>query len=173
MLPEWLMAMLVLLKERWSTRRDAHVRFLKLQVEILRSRLPGNRAIPDPVEQRRLPNAGAEGGHAVQDTLGIVSIKTYRRWLREGRGGRDPGKVGRPRVLPESLRQLIVRLAGESAGWGVRRIVGELRKPAREGRSRLRAAGPRQRGQPYRPDSPADETGRAAGWFAGPLSRGI
>jgi len=23
MLPEWLMAMLVLLKERWSTRRDA------------------------------------------------------------------------------------------------------------------------------------------------------
>ncbi|KPK50312.1 MAG: hypothetical protein AMK72_02515 [Planctomycetes bacterium SM23_25] len=32
MLPEWLMALLVLLRERWSTRRDAHVRFLKLQV---------------------------------------------------------------------------------------------------------------------------------------------
>ena len=30
MLPKWLMALLVLLLEAWSTRRDAHVRFLKL-----------------------------------------------------------------------------------------------------------------------------------------------
>ena len=52
MLPEWLMAMFVLLRERWSTRRDAHVRCLKLQVEILRSRLPGNRVIPDPHDLR-------------------------------------------------------------------------------------------------------------------------
>jgi len=129
MLPEWLMAMFVLLKERWSTRRDAHVRFLKLQVEILRSRLPGNRVIPDPVERRRLLKAGAEIDHAVEDTLGVVSIKTYHRWLREQRGGREPGKVGRPR-LTKSLRDLIVRLARENAGWGVRRIVGELKKLA-------------------------------------------
>ena len=53
MVPEWLVALLMLLKERWSKRRDAHVRFLKLQVEILRSRLPGNRVIPDPVERGR------------------------------------------------------------------------------------------------------------------------
>jgi len=130
MLPEWLMAMLVLLKERWSTRRDGHVRFLKLQVEILRSRLPGNRVIPDPVERRRLLKAGAEVGHAIEDTLGIVSIKTYHRWLREERVGRAPGKVGRPRIIPKSLRELIVRLARENAGWGVRRIVGELKKLA-------------------------------------------
>ena len=63
MLPECLMAVLVLLRERWSTRRDAHVRFLKLQVEILRSRLPGHRVIPDPVERRRLLKAGAEVDH--------------------------------------------------------------------------------------------------------------
>ena len=130
MLPEWLMALLMLLKERWSTRRDAQVRFLKLQVEILRSRLPGNRVIPDPVERRRLLKAGEEVGHAVEDTLGIVSIKTYRRWLREQRGGRKPGKLGRPRVIPPSLRDLILRLARENAGWGVRRIVGELKKLA-------------------------------------------
>jgi len=112
---------------------------LKLQVEILRSRLPGNRVIPDPVERRRLLKAGAEVNHAIQDTLGIVSIKTYRRWLREQRGGRKPGKVGRPRVIPESLRELIVRLAGENAGWGVRRIVGELKKLAvRASRSSVR-----------------------------------
>jgi len=129
MLPRWLTVLLVMLHEAWSARRDAQIRFLKLQVEILRSRLPDNRVIPDPVERRRLMKLGAEMGHAVQHTLEIVSIKTYRRWLQEERGGHEPGKVGRPR-LTKSLRDLIVRFARENAGWGVRRIVGELKKLA-------------------------------------------
>ena len=110
MVPKWLMALLVLLREAWSARRDAHIRFLKLQVEMLQSRLPGNRIIPDPVERRRLMKIGAEVGHAIEHTLCVVSIKTYRRWLREERGGRQPRKVGRPR-LTKSLRELILRLA--------------------------------------------------------------
>ena len=129
MLPRWMMALLVLLRERWSARRDAQVRFLKLQLEIVRSRLPGNRVIPDPVERKRLMRIGAELEHAVKDTLGIVGIKTYRRWLREERGGRQTGKVGRP-GMTKSLRELILRLAREDASWGVRRIVGELKKLA-------------------------------------------
>ncbi|HAU37969.1 MAG TPA: integrase, partial [Phycisphaerales bacterium] len=123
------MALLVMLQEKWSARRDAQVRFLKLQVEILQSRLPGNRIIPDPVERRRLLKMGGELDHVVKDTLRIVSIKTYRRWLREEQGGREPKKVGRPR-MPKSLRELILRLARENVGWGVRRIVGELKKLA-------------------------------------------
>ena len=63
MLPRWLNALLVVLQEAWSARRDAKIRFLKLQVEILRSRLPGNRVIPDPLERRRLLKIGAELGH--------------------------------------------------------------------------------------------------------------
>jgi putative transposase len=138
MLPKWLTAMLVLLHEAWSARRDAHIRFLKLQVEMLKERLPGNRVILDPVERRRLMKIGAEVDHKVEDTLGIVSIKTYRRWQREERSGREPGKVGRPR-LTKSLRELIIRLAKENAGWGVRRIVGELKKLAlRASRSTVR-----------------------------------
>jgi len=138
MLPKWLTALLVLLHEAWSARRDAHIRFLKLQVEILKERLPGNRVILDPVERRRLMKIGAEVDHRVEDTLGIVSIKTYRRWQREERGGREPGKVGRPR-LAKSLRELIIRLAKENGGWGVRRIVGELKKLAlRASRSTVR-----------------------------------
>ena len=41
MRPMWVVALLVMLKEAWPARRDAHVRFLKLQVEILKSRLTG------------------------------------------------------------------------------------------------------------------------------------
>jgi len=53
MVPKWLTALLVLLHEAWSTRRDAHIRFLTLQVEMLKSRLPGNRVILAPVERQR------------------------------------------------------------------------------------------------------------------------
>ena len=43
MFPRWLTALLVLLQGMWSTRRDAHIGFLKLQVELLQTRLRGNR----------------------------------------------------------------------------------------------------------------------------------
>jgi len=129
MLPTWLTALLVLLQEAWSARRDAQIRFLKLQVAMLQSRLPGNGVILDPVERRQLMKIGAEMEHAAKDTLGIVTAKTYRRWVREEHGGREPGKVGRLR-LTKSLRELILRLARENAGWGVRKIIGELKKLA-------------------------------------------
>ncbi len=74
MLPKWLMTLLVVLQEAWSARRNAQIRFLKLQVEILRSRLPGNRVIPDPLERRRLLKIGAELGHVVEHTLDILNI---------------------------------------------------------------------------------------------------
>ena len=138
MLPRWLTAIFLLFQEAWSARRDTHIRFLKLQLEILQSRLPGNRIIPDPTERRRLLKIGAEMGHAVEHTLGVVNIKTYRRWLRQDRGGCRVGKVGRPR-LTRSLRELIIRLAKENLGWGARRLVGELKKLAvRTSRSSVR-----------------------------------
>ena len=138
MLPGWLNSLLLLFREAWSARRDTHIRFLKLQVEILQSRLPGNRIIPDPLERRRLLKIGAEMGHAVEHTLDIIHIKTYRHWLREQRDGCRVGKVGRPR-LTKSLRELILRLARDNLGWGARRIVGELKKLAvRASRSSVR-----------------------------------
>ncbi len=74
-LPKWLTAMLVLLHEAWSARRDAHVRFLKLQVGMLKERLPCNRVILSPAERRRLMEAGAEVDHGIQHTLGIVTLE--------------------------------------------------------------------------------------------------
>ena len=37
MWPRWLTAFLAMLQEAWSAGRDAQIRFLKFQVEILRS----------------------------------------------------------------------------------------------------------------------------------------
>jgi len=79
MVPNWLVALLVMLREAFSARRDAHLRFLKLQVELMKARLPGNRVILDPAERQRLLKIGGEFGHAVHDTLSIVSVKTYHR----------------------------------------------------------------------------------------------
>lgn len=52
--------------------------------------------------------------------------------------GRKPKPVGRPKIA-RNLCELVKRLAKENAGWGYRRIIGELRKlRLRIGRSSVR-----------------------------------
>jgi len=50
----WLHVALSLLAEAGAARRDARVRFLMAQVEILRRKLGGNRVIPSPDDRARL-----------------------------------------------------------------------------------------------------------------------
>ncbi|MEM9109985.1 MAG: hypothetical protein AAGC72_08165 [Planctomycetota bacterium] len=130
MMKSMLYPFVMLLFEAWSSRRDAKIRFLKLQIELLRERIPGDRVILTPEERQRLMKIGAELDHQVHDLMGIVTVKTYQRWRREQAFGRPPGQVGRPRIVTASMRTLILRLAKENAGWGARRIVGELKKLA-------------------------------------------
>lgn len=66
MRPKWLMAILMVLQEALSARRDTQVKFLKLQIEMLEARLRGNRVILDPAERHRLMKVGAELNHAVE-----------------------------------------------------------------------------------------------------------
>jgi len=134
----WFYVALHLLAEAGAARRDARVRFLKAQVEILRRKLGGNRAIPSPDDRARLLAIGQELDHNVGDVIGIVTPQTYCRWVVELREGRRPKRVGRPKIA-RNLREVVVRLAKENAGWGYRRIIGELRKlRLRIGRSSVR-----------------------------------
>ena len=66
-----------------QARRDARVRFLMLQVQLLSSKLDRNRAILSPSERGQLLSIGVELNHDIKDVLGIVTQQTYRRWLRE------------------------------------------------------------------------------------------
>jgi putative transposase len=123
----WFYVALHLLVEAGSARRDARIRFLKAEVEILRRKLGGSRVIPSPADRARLLAIGQELDHDVADVIGIVTPRTYCRWVRELREGRKPKPVGRPKIT-RNMRDLVIRIARENANWGYRRIVGELRK---------------------------------------------
>jgi putative transposase len=134
----WFYVVAHLLVEAGAARRDARIRFLKAQVEILRRKLGGNRVIPSPDDRARLLAIGQELGHNVADVIGIVTPQTYCRWLEELRTGQKPKRVGRPKIV-RNLRELVIRLAKDNASWGYRRIIGELRKlRLRIGRSSVR-----------------------------------
>ena len=134
----WFYVALHLLAEAGAARRDARIRFLKAQVEILRRKLGGNRVIPSPDDRARLLAIGQELNHDVGDVIGIVTSRTYYRWVTELREGRRPKRVGRPKIA-RNVRDLVIRLATENDSWGYRRIVGELRKlRGKLGRSSVR-----------------------------------
>jgi putative transposase len=123
----WFYILTHLLSEATAARRDARVRLLKAQVDILRRKLGGNRVIPSPADRARLLSLGSELNHNVSGVIGIVTPQTYARWGIEQREGRKAGRVGRPKTS-RSVRAVIQRLANENAGWGYRRIIGELKK---------------------------------------------
>lgn len=104
-----------------------HVRYLKIENEILRSKLP-KRVPVTPKEQNRLVKFGAKLGKALSELVTIVHPDTLRRWIRDAqqKAKKKPVKKGRPRTQ-EQIRELILKLAREN-DWGYTRILGELRK---------------------------------------------
>jgi len=104
-----------------------HVRYLKVENEILRSKLP-KRVTLTPKEKNRLAKFAAKLGSALNELATIAHPNTIRRWIREAAGGvkKSVAKRGRPKTK-EEIRELVLKLAREN-DWGYTRIMGELKK---------------------------------------------
>ena len=112
-----------------STQNElaSQIRYLKVENEILRSKLP-RRVSVTAQERNRLAKFAAKLGKALNELTSIVCPDTLRRWIRESKktGGIKQVKKGRPRTKQE-IRELIIKLACEN-DWGYTRIMGELKK---------------------------------------------
>ena len=103
------------------------VRYLKVENEILRSKLPARITVTEK-EKNRLAKFAAKLGSAINNLVSIVHPDTIRRWIRaiNQTVKKTVGKRGRPKTDTE-IRELVVKLARENE-WGYTRILGELKK---------------------------------------------
>ena len=102
-----------------STQKElaAQIRYLKVENEVLRSKLPKQISVTAQ-EKNRLVKFGAKLGKAVHEIVTIVSPSTLLRWIRESK---KPGRIkhvhkGRPRTK-EEIREIILKFAREN-DWG-------------------------------------------------------
>ncbi|TWT48969.1 integrase core domain-containing protein [Botrimarina hoheduenensis] len=123
----WFSPLLFLLAGSTEQQLRRHVEFLKAENEMLRKRVEKSRVFLTNEEQARLLTLGEAIGKGVLDLITIVSPRTYQRWRRRVSQGEKPAKKMGRKGTPETLRQLVVRLAKENT-WGYGRIVGELKK---------------------------------------------
>lgn len=104
-----------------------YVEYLKHENKILRARLP--KQVHTTTEERTtLLKFGKVIGRAIEELATIVSPATFYRWVREEKNGKPKPKNPKGgQRKPKELRELILKIAAET-GFGLTRIVGELRK---------------------------------------------
>ncbi len=102
----------------------AVVQLLRVQLEILRERLP-ERIRFTAGERRRLKQSVAAAGEQADDFLEIVTAATCKRWATRASPSGST-KRGRP-PTKKSIEDLIVKMSTEN-DWGCTRIFAELRK---------------------------------------------
>jgi len=103
------------------------VLFLKAENAMLRKRLP-RRITPERRERDRLLRLGTPLGVMLKELVSIVTYRTFLRWKSGANGKRRTKCVNRhPTRKPEDIRLLVIKI-GRETGWGLTRIVGELKK---------------------------------------------
>lgn len=120
-------ALLLLIAGSTQKQLASQIRYLKIENEILRTKLPARMSVTEQ-ERNRLIKFGSKLGRALGELVTIVHPDTLRRWIREAdkRSRSKPAKVGRRKTQKEIV-ELILKLAREN-DWGYTRILGELRK---------------------------------------------
>ncbi len=119
--------LLALIASASDNQLAKYVEYLKEENKILRARLP-SQVHTRREERERLLKFGKAIGRAIEELITIVSPATFYRWVRDE-------KKGKPKTLnpkggqrkPKELRELVLKIATIS-GFGLTRIIGELRK---------------------------------------------
>jgi putative transposase len=104
-----------------------YVEYLKHENKVLRARLP--KQVHTTWEERQtLLKYGKAIGRAIEELITIVSPASFYRWLRDGENGKPKPKNPKGgQRKPKELRELVLAIA-EQTGFGLTRIIGELRK---------------------------------------------
>jgi putative transposase len=103
------------------------VKYLKVENQILRSKLPKRIVVTAQERVRLVKFAQKLGGKVLRQLTTIVAPSTILGWIRaEKKPKPQKRKRGRPNT-PEQIRELILLMARENQ-WGYTRIMGELKK---------------------------------------------
>ena len=122
---------LLLLTSSWVRRhQQAVIDYLLEENRVLLEQRNGKRLVLTDDQRRRLAaKSKAIGRRDLKQVATIVKADAVLAWHRkliEQSCSAPERRPGRPRVSPE-VRNLVVRMAHENAGWGYRRIQGELK----------------------------------------------
>ena len=132
-IPRMLQPLILTLARATDRQLARTIEYMKAENQLLRSRIDGPIRLK-PQERRILLKYGLPLGAELKKIISIVRYETFRKWARAKPESRPRAKVGSPRTSDE-IRALVVRLASET-GWGVNRILGELKKLGIESLSR-------------------------------------
>ena len=115
-----------------NTQQQQVIEYLREENRVLKEQLGGKRVRLTDAQRRRLAVKGKRLGRKLLDEIcTIVTPDTILRWHRNLIARKYDGSVkrrpGRPQVMSE-IRQLVVRMARENAGWGYLRIEGALQE---------------------------------------------
>jgi putative transposase len=126
-MPEIFHPLLALIASATDRQLAKYVEYLKEENKILRARIPGQ-VHTKPEERERLLKYGKAIGRAIEELITIVTPGTFYRWVRdEKKGKRRSGRPKGGQRKPKELRKLVIEIAN-TTGFGLTRIVGELRK---------------------------------------------
>jgi putative transposase len=104
-----------------------YVEYLKHENKILRARLP-KQIHTTAKERKTLLKYGKGIGRAIEELISIVGPAAFYRWVREDKNGKPKPKNPKGgQRKPKELRELVLTIA-EETGFGLTRIVGEMRK---------------------------------------------
>ena len=118
----------------WMNRQQQDaISYLKVENQILREKLGHKRIILNESQKRRLATAAMKLGKDLLRQCGTLfspeTILRWHRWFvaRKYDGSDRRGKRGPEPKKANSVRKLVLRMAGENPGWGYGRIHGDLK----------------------------------------------